>query len=131
MNIKYFITNEEGYIIRKGSVNPISLEARKATIPEGKTLHIGSANADTQRVVDGVLVTLDRPLSSSSEYIAEQVRQERNVLRQETDWTQVSDLPFSDSKKTEWRTYRQALRDLPTHSNWPELLDSDWPTPPS
>ena len=36
-----------------------------------------------------------------------------------------------------WKTYRQALRDLPSHSNWPDLKspgpdidgDNDWPTP--
>jgi len=27
-------------------------------------------------------------------------------------------------------TYRQALRDLPTHENWPNLEDADWPTKP-
>jgi len=27
-------------------------------------------------------------------------------------------------------TYRTALRDLPTHSNWPHLEDDDWPTKP-
>ena len=29
------------------------------------------------------------------------------------------------------KDYRQALRDLPTHSNWPDLKDEDWPTKPS
>ena len=32
---------------------------------------------------------------------------------------------------TEWQTYRQQLRDLPTHSNWPYLEPEDWPTKPS
>jgi hypothetical protein len=27
-------------------------------------------------------------------------------------------------------TYRQALRDLPSHTNWPNLADADWPTKP-
>lgn len=26
------------------------------------------------------------------------------------------------------KTYRQALRDITTHANWPNLADSDWPT---
>lgn len=26
--------------------------------------------------------------------------------------------------------YRQALRDLPTHANWPDLEDADWPNKP-
>ena len=55
----------------------------------------------------------------------------RKEALQETDWTQLPDSPLTDSKKTEWRTYRQALRDLPTHKNWPNLEELDWPTKPS
>lgn len=42
------------------------------------------------------------------------LRNKRNRLLQESDWTQtVSDIPMSEEKKEEWRIYRQALRDLP------------------
>ena len=58
-------------------------------------------------------------------------RAKREALLYDSDWTQVPDSPLTDSKKAEWRIYRQALRDLPTHSNWPELEGSDWPTPPT
>jgi len=47
-----------------------------------------------------------------------------------SDWTQTADAPFSSSVKTAWATYRQALRDLPDHSNWPNLESGDWPTKP-
>jgi len=50
----------------------------------------------------------------------------RNSLLFETDWTAMSDVTMADNMKT----YRQALRDLPTHSNWPNLEDNDWPTKP-
>jgi len=30
----------------------------------------------------------------------------------------------------EMTTYRQALRDITTHSNWPNLEEGDWPTKP-
>jgi len=48
-----------------------------------------------------------------------------------SDWTQGADSPLSDSKKAEWATYRQAIRDLPS-----QYSDSDtwevvvWPTKP-
>ena len=41
------------------------------------------------------------------------LREERNKLLTDSDWTQALDSPLSDSKKTEWATYRQNLRDLP------------------
>ena len=62
------------------------------------------------------------------------LREERNRRIKETDWRASSDLTISD----EWRTYRQALRDLPSTST--PTLDSNyeldmssvtWPTEPS
>jgi|TARA_B100000131_G_C17982297_1_gene559136 hypothetical protein len=53
-------------------------------------------------------------------------RRVRNGLLEETDHYGLSDVTMSNSMKT----YRQALRDLPTHKNWPNLSDSDWPTKP-
>ena len=47
------------------------------------------------------------------------------------DWTQGADSPLSDSKKAEWQTYRQALRDLPTsHSSLANKDDVTWPSKP-
>ena len=62
-------------------------------------------------------------------------REERNKRLVETDWMACSDVTMSN----DWKTYRQALRDLPTHSNWPNLKvpdmdgsgDNDWPVKPS
>ena len=62
------------------------------------------------------------------------LRKERDRRIKETDWRASSDLTISD----EWRTYRQALRDLPSTST--PTLDSNyeldmssvtWPTEPS
>ncbi len=44
----------------------------------------------------------------------------------ETDWWASSDLTMT-AEQTE---YRQALRDLSSHANWPNLNDEDWPTKP-
>ena len=55
------------------------------------------------------------------------VRQRRDALLAESDWTQVGDSPVD---KAAWATYRQALRDIPSHANFPDLADSDWPTKP-
>ena len=53
-------------------------------------------------------------------------RTTRNNLLSDTDWTAMSDVTMSSAMTT----YRQALRDLPTHDNWPNLEDADWPTKP-
>tara|TARA_A100001515_G_scaffold142962_1_gene142924 strand:- start:47 stop:277 length:231 start_codon:yes stop_codon:yes gene_type:complete len=59
----------------------------------------------------------------------EALRFMRNMLLRDSDWTQFSDSPLSDSKKTEWKTYRQNLRDLPATEADPE--NPTWPTKPS
>jgi hypothetical protein len=60
---------------------------------------------------------------------ADSVRKERTKLIAESDWTQLSDSPLSDSVKATWVTYRQALRDLPTAEGFPHTMT--WPTKPS
>ena len=60
------------------------------------------------------------------------MRERRSKLLTSSDWTQGADSPLSDSKKAEWQTYRQALRDLPDSytggiSNRDDVV---WPTRP-
>ncbi len=57
-------------------------------------------------------------------------RETRNELLAASDWTQFNDSPLTDEAKTSWATYRTALRNLPTHENWPSLKDDDWPSAP-
>lgn len=56
-------------------------------------------------------------------------RETRDTLLAECDWTQMPDSPLSDSKKTEWATYRTNLRNVPTQSGFPTNIT--WPTKPS
>ena len=53
------------------------------------------------------------------------LRSKRTQLLDETDWMANSDVTMSD----EWRTYRQALRDLPANTTDP--ASPTWPTKPS
>lgn len=47
----------------------------------------------------------------------ESFRKERNLLLQESDWTQLVDSPLSEEKKLEWKEYRQKLRDATQSKN--------------
>ena len=66
----------------------------------------GWANTETQRLADGV-------------------RQQRNLLLAESDWTQVIDAPVN---KDVWAAYRQSLRDTTKQSGFPVNLE--WPVKP-
>ena len=59
------------------------------------------------------------------------LRQDRNKLLLECDWTDLPNAVLSDEKKTEWQTYRTNLRDI---TNGLTTVDDGnsvtWPTKP-
>ena len=94
----------------------------------------------TKNVVEGTPVQLSGVWTqvwdvsdASSEEIASRneaqsiaSRTTRFVLLNETDWWASSDLTMT----AEQTAYRQALRDITSHANWPHLNEADWPTKP-
>jgi hypothetical protein len=86
---------------------------------------------DTQKLVpcdpyieDGWAYTVTVVDKTVEDIIAEanskaaQVRAQRDRLLASSDWTQVADSPVD---KEAWAAYRQALRDLPNASGWPDV----------
>ena len=66
----------------------------------------------------------------SDEERANVIRSIRNTLLIQCDWTQLPDSPLTETKRAEWATYRQALRDiLQTYAG--SLIDLEFPDPPS
>lgn len=57
------------------------------------------------------------------------IRLKRNQLLAASDWTQIPDAPLTEEQKEAWRTYRQALRDIP--QMYASVDDIVWPVPPS
>ena len=53
-------------------------------------------------------------------------RTKRDGLLAETDYFALTDVTM-DAAMT---SYRQALRDITSHANWPNLEEADWPTKP-
>jgi len=53
------------------------------------------------------------------------IRQKRDQLLKDTDWTQVVDVALTAEEKEVWRVYRQALRDAPQQEGFP--YDVVWP----
>jgi len=53
-------------------------------------------------------------------------RTKRDGLLAETDYFALTDVTM-DAAMT---SYRQALRDITSHANWPNLDEADWPTKP-
>ncbi len=65
----------------------------------------------------------------------QELRLFRNSELKGCDWTQLPDCQLTNDKKTEWATYRQALRVLPSTASPSldengQLTDVTWPTKP-
>ena len=77
--------------------------------------------------LDTLVVENDIPAFDFDGYL----RTYRNNALRVSDWTQGADSPLSNSKKAEWATYRQALRDLPsTHPTLTDINNLVMPTKP-
>ena len=72
---------------------------------------------------------LDDEYLNSSTFLWMKLRSERDNLLLSSDFTQLGDIGLSESKKTEWINYRQALRDLPANTSDP--ASPNWPSKPS
>lgn len=81
---------------------------------EGEFVYIVSVVEKTQEDYD-----LERQAKE------QEVREKRNKLLIDCDWTQVADAPID---KTTWATYRQALRDITAQEGFP--FNVVFPTPP-
>ena len=88
-----------------------------------------------QKVVNGVYYDLTAEEEAALDAQAEaadldlsMVRADRNARLGATDWTQIGDATLGDHTAEEWRTYRQALKDIPqTYSRVSEVV---WPEDP-
>lgn len=100
------------------TINDIILESDESIIE-------GLYEAENYKIIGGEAVEQNVSIWNS-------IRPIRNTMLSESDWTQFPDSPLSDSKKTEWSTYRQQLRDLPsTYSSATSIDDVVFPTEPS
>ncbi len=73
-----------------------------------------------------VVALTDDEIADRDASTATSNRKKRNALLAETDYLALTDVTL-DAITT---TYRQALRDITTHENWPHLEEGDWPVKP-
>ena len=91
-------------------------------ITEGTPVLIGDEWTQVWEVTDASADEIAQRVSEA----AEMNRLERDRRIAKTDWWASSDLTMT----AEQTAYRQALRDITSHANWPHLDAADWPTKP-
>ena len=68
--------------------------------------------------------------SKELEQNKQSIREIRDIKLKESDWMVIRSVETGINIDEEWINYRQQLRDITTHVNFPNLQDSDWPTEP-
>lgn len=86
-------------------------------IPSANDLQAGETAAETI------------PLSVMAAITARDARAQRDCLIAACDWTQLPDALHVTADYTAWRTYRQALRNVPAQAGFPETII--WPVAPT
>tara|TARA_B000000532_G_scaffold85958_1_gene68957 strand:- start:1889 stop:2173 length:285 start_codon:yes stop_codon:yes gene_type:complete len=82
-------------------------------------------------LTDEEIAEFNASFPSEAEVLArkwERVRHDRNRKLAESDWVATKASETGVAVSDEWKTYRQALRDVPTQSD-PDNIT--WPTKPS
>ena len=109
---------------------PVSYEAA----PDYDPLTHRLQHSSVPSLIDGewkltktVVALTAEELQAKADAKAVEMRADRDGRLAETDWWASTDLTMS----AEQTQYRQALRDITSHSNWPNLNEEDWPTKPS
>jgi hypothetical protein len=115
--------SEVRYVFRRGKIVPAN---------EEETLAILERENKTQEQQD------QERLEERGVEFLEEIRQQRNALLLQSDWTQTLDSPLTTEQKTSWATYRQELRDFMSsfmddegNPNSNVLNPITWPIKPS
>ena len=119
------ITEVSSGIGTSGTWVPIeNFQGENQTLWYDSTLNIVKCKDEIDEITEATIEQLDAvKLELDKDY----VRTDRNRLLGESDWTQNRDVVLSND--TDWKTYRQALRDLP--ANTTDWTNPPWPTKPS
>ncbi len=123
-----FYNNTTGKLIISRRMTQQQADARIAEHSEQSYLNEFVTDLDN-KIVN--LDTLQVETVTPPNIVTEWFKQRRNLHLTDSDWTQGADSPLSDSKKAEWATYRQALRDITNGLTTVEDVNAvTWPTKP-
>lgn len=66
--------------------------------------------------------------TATNEQLAAKIKDQRNLLLNETDWVVARAFEQQQDIPSEWKDYRQALRDITLQPNFPTQIN--WPDKP-
>lgn len=113
--MKYIATyNDEGFYT---GLYPTDIW-NEEDIPAGNKIELTKeqwleASSKKCKIIDGVHTIVEKTEAEIIELALNSVRNNRDKLLLESDWTQLQDAPLTEEQRQAWAVYRQSLRDLP------------------
>lgn len=130
--IDYIIYNTSSGEILK-VVRVLSEDSASANTPSGYSYLEGSADISTQKISSGSIVSKSssEETAFNNEVLSKDAQKKRYNLLLNSDYLQTVDvnLSLSDTARSNWQTYRQALRDITEQAGYPSNIT--WPTKPT
>lgn len=128
MRFYTFYKTETGQITRYSFLDDAVVEAN---LQSGEGYLEGKFDGTSQKIVDGEVVNIDTSILEENKLQEAwgSLRETRDSLLADTDWTQANDSPLSETDKQNYRTYRQNLRDMP-QADGVDPFNPEWPTLP-
>jgi hypothetical protein len=124
--MKYYI-DSQGFLASLTYVDGTTeIEAPELDMPLSQYRWVNNAWVLSNEVPQRVVELIDK---QNRESAIAKIQKKRLSLLAESDWTDTASAPERlGNLYNEWRTYRQALRDITKQSGYP--LDVVWPTKP-
>ena len=120
------------YRISDGRIWDISNACYTETFDEESTVSLHSdGRPGDESYLKRTLVFYGYPIGDelkTDEERAEEAREKRDQLLAETDYLLMPDYPISEEALAALKTYRQALRDVPEQTGFPNTIG--WPSKP-
>lgn len=124
----FYSKSTNGFYDRAIHGDSIPADAVEITAEEHAALLEGQSQGKLiQADAKGKPVLAESPAPTDEE-LASAVRSKRDALLSACDWTVLADAPLTTTEKTNWKAYRQALRDVTAQPTFPQSVE--WPVMP-
>lgn len=115
-------------VLQSFEEDQIDAEALQRNLEQIKEMEESASSSEPEVVplTDEEEEQLEMDRQESREHAVAQKRAWRNGILRDTDWTQIQDTAVPESKRQEWRAYRQNLRD----TDFSDPDNVEFPEPP-
>lgn len=119
------ISKERCDVVLNTNIEEVSEEENTKFVYDTYRLNLCYDNDIKEEIKNNYDKYLNIAKKDEEKELATEIRKQRDILLNDTDWTQMTDSALDELQKERYRVYRQALRDITEQENFP--YDVVWP----